>query len=913
MTPTATACTLERRREDVRQAPLYGLDYVEVGPSQTMLEVFFLGRAPPGLEAANVTISGGRPVRVTGLRLNRQHDLTLDDWMEIEVDEPGDSSLYTLALVQLDDHGRPTGKPLAGLDPIFGTATFTFKASCPSDLDCKVPQICPPPGRPQPDINYLAKDYGSFLQLIRDRLAQTMPDWQETHAPDIGVMLTELLAYVGDQLSYYQEAVAAEAYLGTARQRISIRRHARLVDYRVHEGCNARAWIVVNLGPPSPGSAATTATISLPGFAAGTPPPYFFTTAFPGARPGHVQQWADFLKAPPGSCDIFEPLLAEPSPPIVLRAAHNEIPFYTWGDCACCLPKGVTGATLLDAWVEGEGDDRRRALALRPNDVLVFEEVIGPHTGNPADADPTHRQAVRLTRVTPDVDPLYDRDAGGRPVLRIEWCSEDALGFPLCLSAVMPPPDCTCREGISVARGNVILVDDGLTIGEPLGTVPTASTAVTCATDCEPASVSVTPGRFCWRLKQSPLTFAQALPACFCAGPVVTQDPRRALPCIELTGVVATATGTATTVWTPVPDLLASGPEDTVFVVEVDDAGEARLRFGNGDEGRRPEAGAVFSAQYRVGNGSAGNVGAETIVYLVLRETIGNLGDLVPRNPLPAAGGTAPEPTADVRLFAPYAFRDVLERAVTADDYAALAADNARRLAVRPNLMSARAPVAPPSGDGDRRADEEEEPGEAETLPPDICLVPFRRLQGAKGTLRWNGSWYEALVAADRLGTETADSELLAEIAAYLEPYRRIGHDLAVRPPDYVALDLGLSVCVLPGHPRGQVEGGLRAVLGTGVLADGTPALFNPDKLTFGQGVYLSPIVAAAQAIPGVMEVEITRLAPYLPSTPAPTATPDQMPKTGVLALGPFQIARLDNDPNAPANGRLTLLLRGGR
>ena len=44
-----------------------------------------------------------------------------------------------------------------------------------------------------------------------------MPDWQERHVPDIGVALVELLAYVGDYLSYYQDAVATEAYLETAR------------------------------------------------------------------------------------------------------------------------------------------------------------------------------------------------------------------------------------------------------------------------------------------------------------------------------------------------------------------------------------------------------------------------------------------------------------------------------------------------------------------------------------------------------------------------------------------------------------------------------------------------------------------------------------------------------------------------
>ena len=43
--------------------------------------------------------------------------------------------------------------------------------------------------------------------------------------------LVELLAYAADNLSYRQDAIANEAYLATARQRVSVRRHARLVDY----------------------------------------------------------------------------------------------------------------------------------------------------------------------------------------------------------------------------------------------------------------------------------------------------------------------------------------------------------------------------------------------------------------------------------------------------------------------------------------------------------------------------------------------------------------------------------------------------------------------------------------------------------------------------------------------------------
>src|SRR5262245_212389 len=114
MTAGTVDCGLERRREDVRQAALYGLDFVEVGPDQTALEVFFLGKAPPKLDVDNISITGGSPVTVTSLRINRQRDPTLDDWLDVRVDRPGDFSTYTFALVKLDDAGRPTDQPMDG-------------------------------------------------------------------------------------------------------------------------------------------------------------------------------------------------------------------------------------------------------------------------------------------------------------------------------------------------------------------------------------------------------------------------------------------------------------------------------------------------------------------------------------------------------------------------------------------------------------------------------------------------------------------------------------------------------------------------------------------------------------------------------------------------------------------------------
>ena len=66
--------------------------------------------------------------------------------------------------------------------------------------------------------------------------------------------------------------------------------------------------------------------------------------------------------------------------------------------------------------------------------------------------------------------------------------------------------------------------------------------------------------------------------------------------------------------------MLESGPSDLDFVVEVDNDGYGHLRFGDGVCGRQPDAGTLFRANYRVGNGKSGNVGAETITYIVLRQ-----------------------------------------------------------------------------------------------------------------------------------------------------------------------------------------------------------------------------------------------------------------------------------------------------
>ncbi len=937
-----TFCRDDARRDTVRTRPeLGGLDYVEVGDDQRTLTLYFLGKAPDSLKKGAtqyLRIEGGRRIRnikVTGVDVTRDPDPELDDFATVEVDRPGDYSTYTLKLVGIE-----------GIDPFYDRVEFSFKVNCPSDLDCATGNDCPPPRQQEPVINYLAKDYASFRQLILDRLALIMPEWKERHIPDFGITVVELLAYVGDHLSYYQDAAATEAYLDTARRRISVRRHARLVDYVLHEGCNARVWLSI------------TTNADLTGENALSPKEIFFVTSLRDAAQikETILTMNDLHPIAPSRYEPFEAMTEQP---MEVRVFHNRISFYSWGERECCLPRGATTATLVDEWEDTPTLSKTaqvptRKLHLAAGDILIFEEVLGPITGLAADADPAHRHAVRLSKVTPGVDPLT-----GTPVLEIEWCRKDALPFALCLSATTDAEHgCKFHEDISIALGNVVLADHGFSIEpcEDLGAVPVGATEARCLCEDQPSDVRFLAGAFRPGLQQRPLTYRQALPTdrpslecTVSATSLLTQDVRKALPQIYLSSILALpdagyrflewaaladyptlidalyaagftrsryakgvplspvlfarfkqaekaqaehakalakdpenrklkidSTDAGSTLaallqelinelngrrfcWIPQIDLLASEHDDRHFVCEIDNEQLAWLRFGDGECGLMPEAASAFCASYRVGNGTAGNVGAESVSHIVCRREKITGVDLTVRNPFPAAGGMAPEPMEEAKLFAPTAFRDRLMRAVIADDYAEIA----KREFVT-------------------------------------------ELQRAAASLVWTGSWYEADVAVDPFGSEKAGHKLLEHVECTLQQYRRMGHDLEVSPARYVPIELELTICILPNYLRGHIKQELLAIFSNRILPGGRLGYFHPDNLSFGTGIYLSRIVAAAQAVTGVRSARVTKLNRLF-------EPPNRELENGVLPLNSVEIAQLDNDPSFPERGRLSIILQGGR
>ena len=1090
-------CCDERRRAAVLGNPtLNGIDYLEVldhdaiaipSPRQQTLLITCLKPPPAGLTANNVLITGGESI--TGIVADWIAPATAPPPMAtpaeaaffaalpnaanvlvVRVNEWGDFSPYVFRLVDDAAAAQQANfhilSALSGFDPQLTEVQFSFKVECGPDFDCApTPADCAPDLPTPPPINYLAKDYGSFRQVMLDRMNQLLPSWGAATEADIGVMLAELVSYAGDQLSYRQDAVTTEAYLPTARSRISLRRHARLVDYRVHEGCNARVWVQISV------SAVTFLDRSHA---------RFYTLA-PGA-PASLEVGSNNEEA----ALVAGVVAFEAMQSAFLYPEHNSISLYTWGDSDCCLPAGATSATL-------KGPLPNLAIG----DVLIFQEMMGPQTGFPADADVRHRCAVRLTAVAqtdasgqPLVDPLFDVNgdpitgAGQtpQPVVEIQWASDDALAFPVCVSARFLGSDGLEHElaDVSVALGNVILADQGLTMSSvSLGTVPSPRIPLPPAAGadrCELQTQKYLPVRFRPKIADSPLTWAVALPLAgspstsaptplLTSGPVSLTDaagivslmvsadaplqwpqyfgviatpnanpavfdlavvfappggpaglaapavlerftglslttadpayagaqlassrfirvptsftPTAAVPTafppgpamLPLAGTVDLADATSNpyltitptnplgwpplfavvaqgdlsdpnlfnllllysppsaegvtlpivaeqflsislanigaaiasgsdlisvqtfeegpnpslaaadlmafdaqeaapvitlagtldaapvSTWTAATDLLAAGPTDTEFVVEIDTDGTASIRFGDDTNGERPQTGMAFSAVYRIGNGTVGNVGANCLVKFAAGP-LANSTILSCTNPLPATGGIDPETNEQIRRRAPQAFM-TQERAITMQDYAA-----------------------------------------AVELNPQV--------EDAAAIPRWTGSWYTVFITAEPCGNGPMSRALRENLTRTVNRYRLAGQDILLEPPQYVSLDIALSICVAPDYFALDVEKQLLQVLGSRALPNGQPALFSPLNFELGQPVYLSPIYAAARSVAGVQTVVASVFEPQGQNT-------EVYLQQGYIPMGPFQVARLANDRSLPGNGRLSLTMEGGR
>jgi hypothetical protein len=132
------------------------------------------------------------------------------------------------------------------IDDYFNTVQFNFQAGCEFDVDCK-PDTALDANDAQKDypVDYLARDFYSFRQALLEFANLKYPQWEDRFEADVGIMLIEVMSALGDELAYYQDCIGREAHLETASMRRSVRRHARLVDYSMHDGLAASTLLCV--------------------------------------------------------------------------------------------------------------------------------------------------------------------------------------------------------------------------------------------------------------------------------------------------------------------------------------------------------------------------------------------------------------------------------------------------------------------------------------------------------------------------------------------------------------------------------------------------------------------------------------------------------------------------------------------
>ncbi|MET9405998.1 baseplate J/gp47 family protein [Streptomyces sp. NPDC002935] len=98
------------------------------------------------------------------------------------------------------------------------------------------------------EIDYTARDYQRLLDAMRARIPDRLGEWTDyANEADFGNVLLELFAYMGDILSYYQDRVANESFLGTARTRAAVIQHLRLIGYELGTAVPAAATLLVSV------------------------------------------------------------------------------------------------------------------------------------------------------------------------------------------------------------------------------------------------------------------------------------------------------------------------------------------------------------------------------------------------------------------------------------------------------------------------------------------------------------------------------------------------------------------------------------------------------------------------------------------------------------------------------------------
>lgn len=778
--------------------------------------------------------------------------------LRLQIEPIGDYSTYTLSVTYKNN-----------IDPIFANIDFKFRPGC-FNMNCAPDWESSPAPQIEPVIDYQAKDFDSFKHVLINAMSARVPDWAPTSEADLDQVLIDLISADADELSDFQDRVMNEAYLNSARKRVSLARHARLMDYHIHPGNQASTWLAIKVNldvelkpwyePQGFGvwTGNTTAAIQ----AVADPEAVIFGFVGKTNEPGRAKKIPD------------EDVVNDSKKCFALL---NEIKPYTWEDLTTALEVGATQADLalpagLNATDENDANQLRDLFRDEGVSHILLEQKLNPETATTNGRDVGARQIMQLLDDNNAAESVFDPKAA-QWFVRIYWHEQDKLNRRYCF--ITKSTELGDKDEVSLFYGNLIYVAQGrphkTTFTEPVTVLATTVTnqllhedsayfESTYIIDKKDGPVW---GSLC-RLSNSPLAYL----ATSSTGDTLTQsrfpeNPQWGEQWIQSTLRIKVDNKT----WYEHSDLIESESNDTHFIVETDEYDISQIRFGNNRNGQALKKDANIVCLYQVGQGNRGNVGADKLIgfdsstYPEITATW---------NPLDVTNGRSAEPPDQIIRRVPEAYRSRQLRAVTLEDYVA-------------------------------RAEE-------------LDMVDH----AAAGYV-WTGSWRAVQVVIDPKDATDVSDQLRVKISRYLDTVRLIGDDIEIRPARYVPLDIELHLCVHPDYWPEDIDAVLQVEFSDGYTSDGRPGFFHPDLWTFGQSLYVSQITGRALSVTGVerlLEIKIRRLSPNAgASLNTVIIKPEDLPFThqDKVEVDQFEIIQVENDPGRLATGRIEFDIVGGR
>jgi predicted phage baseplate assembly protein len=751
---------------------------------------------------------------------------------------------------------------------------------------------------------------------------------------DFTIGLIDAFACAADLLSFYQERIASESYLRTAVERVSVQEMGKLVGYRLAPGIAAETLLAFALEtpplpppnlPPEPGNFVTGVPASLR-LGAGLkvqsvagpdekPQTFELVEALEEARPewnairpwlserhdpveGDSEAWfagvETLLQPGDGLLFVGQDFLAGANDgqwqfrtiSIVEPRHDEEVTRVAWAIpltnvLAAPSPtfvyamRGRTGLFGANApiWASMSGGfrtDYEDKFGPPSSDDWPLANTIANNAAAIVDLDslqPAIFADVTDTAATRSFAILVDADSGVVSAHRISAASEvsraefaisakvtrlglsgapigsASFGFVRATSVYARSELMTVapRPVIDAVGGDHLPVDIGaaglgkgrrvIVVGTPVGgTAPVAAPAVVVAeannaaadrTDLRIDPPLATPLRRESVVVHANVALAshgESVSQILGSGEAAQRFQRFELTHLPLTcRAAATETGAVAELivrvgdvaWQERPTLYGATPADHAYVLEVDEQGRNFVAFGDGLRGARLPSGSNVLARYRKGSGAEGNVAADTLTQLMTRP----LGLKSVSNPLAAEGGTDPEAIDAARISIPIGTL-TLGRVVSVLDYQNFALGFTGIAKAQAQVLNLGA-----------------EPTVVVTLAGDSGAGP------TPASPVW--------------------TSLTAALKASGDPHVPV----ILLPYQASTFHIGIRVKYAGDREKATVFAAVDAAL---------RAYFSFEARALGQPVHQSEVIAVAQAVPGVVAVDLTSL--YGGTVPGQTA-----------------------------------------